>query len=168
MCFFTLISVICSLSLGLARNKTGLGGYWNTIITLLTAEFISNSLSLELAAIIQIQVGNLSGSGIITLSNVAPASQPLEVGDSLNSTFNISELPGLEVIFPSCPNSSLFNVTTANLYQNSSGFITGVILMLTSTTSATDLGLFTGSGVQIRRRLPDIPAILLAIFVWLI
>lgn len=180
MRFSTLILIVSSLSLCLAHNKTG--HFWNTTTaqpSSTSSGFVSttDSSSLELVATIQIQIGNLSGSGVINLNSVALASEPVELGDPLIPPSNTSGLSNqTEIAFTSCPDASLPDATAAPPYQNSSALnfsITGGYAIPRPsaapipTTSPTDLGLFTGSGVQ-SRRLPAMPTFLSAILVWLL
>jgi hypothetical protein len=180
MRFSTLIPIVSSLSLCLAHNRTGLGShFWNATTAqpnTTSSGFVltTDSSSLELVATIQIQIGNLSGSGVISL---APVTDPVELGDPPISPSNTSSLPDQgEIAFTTCPNSSLPNATAAPPYQNSSALnfnITGGNAIPrfsagpTPTISPTGLGPFTGSGVQ-SRRLPHMPIFLSAILVWLL
>jgi hypothetical protein len=179
MRFSTLIPIVSSLSLGLAHNK--MGHFWNTTTAqpIPTSGFISttNSSPLELVATIQIQIGNLSGSGVINLGSVAPASEPAELGNPLTPPSNTSGISNqTEIVFTPCLNASLPSETAAPPYQNSSALnfdITGGYAIPQPTAgpvpanSPTGLGLFTGSGVQ-SRKLPDMPAFLSAILIWLL
>jgi hypothetical protein len=88
----TLSAAVFLLGLGLAYNETGPGmRFWNTTIAqLATASLglfiITNGPFIKETATIQIQVGNLSGSGIIKLSNVSVAFEASKLSDLLHLT----------------------------------------------------------------------------------
>jgi hypothetical protein len=88
----TLSTAVFLLGLGLAHNGTGPGmRYWNTTTAQLATassgiSAITNGPFIEETATIQIQIGNLSGSGVIKLSNVSMASKASKLSDLLNLT----------------------------------------------------------------------------------
>jgi len=88
----TLSATVLSLGLGLAHNVTGPGmHFWNTTTvqpTTTSSGFlaITNGPFIEETVTIEIQIGNLSGSGVIKLSNVSAASEASELSGLLNPT----------------------------------------------------------------------------------
>lgn len=74
MLFSTLSPIFLIFSLSLAQNNTRLGIVQPTISPF-NPYIGSNSSSAEVVATIQIQIGDLSGSGVIYLSNVATTSE---------------------------------------------------------------------------------------------
>lgn len=176
----SLYPILTSCSLVLALNKGNSGWrYWNTTTaqpttTPIGPSSINNSASFEVAATVQIQIGDLFGSGVISFSDIP--SDGLSDIFTLNST--ISSVPcQTDIPFTSRPNMSLPYANTTYPYQTQppSNFNTtwGRVtsqssVMLASTTSPAELGLTTGSGVQINRRLPSLLAILTAVVISLL
>jgi hypothetical protein len=168
----------CSLVLALKKGDSG-WRFWNTTTAQPTTapiglSAINSSSSFEVAATVQIQIGDLFGSGVISFSDI-----PL---DGLSNIFipnsTISGMPcQTDIPFTSYPNTSLpytnitypyktspplnFNVTWGHVTSQSS-------IKLASTTSPAELGLFTGSGAQINYRLPSIFALLTAVLISLL
>lgn len=167
MRFSTLIPIVSSISLGLAHNGAGLGSHsWNTT----TSGFISttDSSSIEQTATIRIELGNLSGFGVISLSMVGPASEPVELDGTPTSDPNsVPDQVGTGCV--SCLNASATNPTVVPLYQNSSTLnfntTTGYRVPLAPSPTISP-AIFTGSGVQ-SRTLPA-PAFLSAMLAWLL
>ncbi|KAH8799653.1 hypothetical protein F5884DRAFT_112831 [Xylogone sp. PMI_703] len=170
MLFSSLLPVVFSLSLALAHSKTSLRSRrWNTTTiepTPTSSDYIAitESPSLELAATIQIQIDNLSGSGVISLSSIGPPIQTSSTGGLPRQT---------KITFTSCPNTSMSNTTTTppgpTLNSNiSKGYaIPQPSAAPTPTTTLANLGLFTGSAIK-NRQLPHMPALLSSILAWLI
>ncbi|KAH9203166.1 hypothetical protein DL95DRAFT_419262 [Leptodontidium sp. 2 PMI_412] len=97
MRFSNFSPVVFLLGLGLAHNETGPGGhFWNTTTahpapTSSCFFAITNTSFIEEVATIKIQIGNLSGSGVINLSNVATPSEAAQLSDLLDPTSFINQ-----------------------------------------------------------------------------
>jgi hypothetical protein len=89
MRFSNFSPVVFLLGLGLAHNETGPGGhFWNTTTAHpapTSSGFFANTSSIEEVATIKIQIGNLSGSGVINLSAATP-SEAAQLSDLLDPT----------------------------------------------------------------------------------
>ena len=87
-----LSAAVFLLGLGMAHNEPGPARhFWNTTTAQLATassdlSAVTNGPFIEETATIQIQIGNLSGSGVIKLSNVAMASETPKLSDLLNAT----------------------------------------------------------------------------------
>ena len=92
MRFSTLSPVIFLLGLSLAHHERHpILHFWNTTTahpTPTSSDFfaITNSSSTKEVATVQIEIGNQSGSGIITLSNIATTSEAAQPSDLLDPT----------------------------------------------------------------------------------
>jgi hypothetical protein len=170
MRFSTFSPVLFLLGLGLAYNEMSLGmRFWNTTTSLPTTTSpnfiaVTSSSSINEVATIQIQIGNLSGSGVINLSNVATTPEVAQLNGLLNSTsFSNQAYPtktnssqptfcplNTTAAFPSGSTSAqIFDATVgASTGQPSAG--------LTSLASQ----IFTGSGSRSNAELIKFPAIL--------
>lgn len=163
------------LGLGLAHNKTSPGiHFWNTTTAQLATtssdlSAITNSPFIKETATIQIQIGGLSGSTVIKLSNVSIVSIVYELSDLLNSTSFTNqpyqtEAPSSQTAF--CPP----NTTTASPYRDTSARNFNVTVK--GPTAQPSVGLipltspiFTGSGSPTSAGLPKVPATLLALII---
>ncbi|KAH8653967.1 hypothetical protein BGZ60DRAFT_547372, partial [Tricladium varicosporioides] len=163
------------LSPGLGYNEMGTGGhFWNTTTAQpspTTSSFFAsaNRSSIEEVATIQIQIGNLSGSGVISLSNVAMTSDVAQLSDLLDpaSFTNQSHLTesnsSLSTVCP--PNTTLalpYRDTSVRNFNATLGSPTAQpsmgLLPLTSQT-------FTGSGSYTSTGLLKLPAVLSAFII---
>jgi hypothetical protein len=168
MRFSTLSPVAFFLGLGLAYNETSPGmRFWNTTTSLPTATSpnfiaVTSSSSIEEVATIQIQIGSLSGSGVINLSNVATTPEVAQLNGLLNSTsFSNQAYPtktnSLQPTF--CPlTTAAFpsGSTSAENFNATVGASTGQpSARLTSLASQ----IFTGSGSRTSAELLKLPVI---------
>jgi len=93
MRFSTFSPVIFLIGLSLAYNEMSTGmRFWNTTMaqpteTPLNVIPLTSSSSIEEVATIQIQVGSLSGSGVISLRNVATTREVGQLNGSLPTSF---------------------------------------------------------------------------------
>lgn len=174
----TLSAAVFLLGLSLAHNGTGPGmRFWNTTTAQLATassglSAVTNGPFIEETATIQIQIGNLSGSGVIQLSNVSIAPEASKLSDLLNPTsFTNQSHPtkasSSQTTF--CPP----NITAAFPYQVTSArnFNTTV----KGPTGQPSVGpvplaspIFTNSGSPGSAGLPKLPATLLALIVQIV
>jgi len=170
MRFSTLSAVAFFLGLGLAHYEPSFGTrFWNATAAKPTATSsnfvaITSSLSAKESATIQIQIGDLSGFGVIDLINVATTPDVAQPNSHLNSTSsnqpyltkpNYSQptfyRPNITATSPSAGASApIFNATVGGTGQPSVG--------LTSLASQ----IFTGSGSPTSAELVKFPAIVSA------
>jgi hypothetical protein len=171
----SLYPILTSCSLVLALNKGDSGWrFWNTTTAQPTTApigppSINNSSSFEVAATVQIQIGDLFGSGIISFSDIPSDG----LSDIFTPTSTISGAPCQTDTQLTSPNTSLPYTNT--IYSNQTlspvnfnatwGHVTSQSSVALASTSPTELGLFTGSGVQINRRLPSVLALLTAVII---
>jgi hypothetical protein len=175
MRFSTLSPVAFFLGLGLAYNETNPGmRFWNTTTSLPTATSpnfiaVTSSSSIEEVATIQIQIGSLSGSGVINLSNVATTPEVAELNGLLNST-SFSNQPYPTKTNSSQPTLCPLNTTAAfpsggtsaqNFNATVGAFTAQPSAGLTSLASQ----IFTGSGSRTSAELVKLPGILSAFII---
>ncbi|KAH8792208.1 hypothetical protein F5882DRAFT_376764 [Hyaloscypha sp. PMI_1271] len=169
----TLSAAVSLLGLGLAHNETGPGmRFWNaTTAQLATASSglsaVTNGPFIEETATIQIQISNLSGSGVIKLSNISITSEASKLSDLLNPTSftnqsHQTEAPSSQTTF--CPP----NTTATFPYRGTSA--RNFNATMKDPTAQPSVGstpltspIFTGSGSPKSAGLPKIPATLLAL-----
>jgi hypothetical protein len=172
---FTISPVVFFLSLGLAHNEPRFGmRFWNTTTSLPTATSpnfiaVTSSSSIDEVATIQIQIGTLSGSGVINLSNVATTPEVAQLNGLLNSTsFSNQAYPtktnysqptlcplNTTAAFPSGSTSAQnFNVTVGAFTGKPSAGLTSLASQI-----------FTGSGSRTNAELIKFPAILSAFII---
>jgi hypothetical protein len=188
MNFLILTFVFCLVDLALAHNKSRLG----VAETTRPANFHSagtSSSSVESLATIQIQIGDLSGSGVIPLSNVitAPESsrtirpnQTSIVTESMFTSCITSFSPETTAILSYLAPSTLSLNETARtsgiqspatlpyvapstLNFNATTGTSSIRRSLTPTAAPTDSSLFADSGAQANPRVPEMSALLLAV-----
>jgi hypothetical protein len=181
MLFSTLSPIFLIFSLSLAQNNTRLGIVQPTISPF-NPYIGSNSSSAEVVATIQIQIGDLSGSGVIYLSNVATTSESGGLmSTQLTQTPTTNAGPYQTEICTSSnttasppyisPSTLDFNTTAgippyvapSTLNFNTTARTSGIQPPLTPTASSIDSGLFTSSGTQIHHGLPEMSALLSAV-----
>jgi hypothetical protein len=168
----------CSLVLALDKGDSG-WRFWNTTTVQPTTapigpSSINNSSSFEVTATVQIHIGDLFGSGVISFSDIPSDG----LSDIFTPNSTISGMPcQTDIPFTSRPSTSLPYTNTTYPYQTSPplnfnetwGHVTSQSsVKQASTTSPTALGLFAGSGAQINRRLPSVFALLTAVVVSLL
>ena len=171
----TLSVTVFLLGLGLAHNETGPRmHFWNTTTaqpTTTSSGFLAmtNDPFSEETATIKIQIGNLSGSGVIKLSSVSAASEASELSGLLNPTSFTNEsypteAPSSQTTF--CPP----NTTAALPYQstsarNSNATVKGTAGQPSVGPVSLTSPIFTGSGSPASAGLPKFPATLLALII---
>ncbi|KAF8856252.1 hypothetical protein BDZ45DRAFT_691885 [Acephala macrosclerotiorum] len=180
MHYSILSSAFFLFHLSLAENPTVPGGmFWNTTTatTLFDVSQETKTLSSEAVATIQLQIGELSGSGIISLSDITISSSSAGFDNLPTPTSSLSTAPyQTETLLSSWRNASLTR-TTANAAQQSltvlnfnttyGGATAQRPTAPKSTTSPSEFALLTSSAVPVSRRLPDISVILSALAVWM-
>ncbi|KAF8862742.1 hypothetical protein BDZ45DRAFT_686570 [Acephala macrosclerotiorum] len=173
MRFSNFSPIIFLLGRGLAHNETGPGGrFWNTTTAHpapTSSGFFANTSSIEEVATIKIQIGNLSGSGVINLSNVATPSEAAQLSDLLDPTSFINQPHQTEA------NSSLStfcppNTTAAFPYRSTSArYFNATVGGPTAQPSVGPIPLtsriFTGSGSYTSTGLLKLPAVLSAFII---
>ena len=167
--------ILTSCSLVLALNKSDSGWrFWNTTTIQPTTASIgpsslNNSSLFEVAATVQIQIGDLFGSGVISFSDIPSDG----LSDIFTPTSTLSGVPCQTDTQLTSPNTSLPYTNTTYSNQTLSpvnfnatwGHVTSRSSVALASASPTELGLFTGSGVQINHRLPSVLAMLTAVII---
>jgi hypothetical protein len=175
MRLFSLYPILTSCSLVLALNKGNSGWrFWNTTTTQPTTipigpSSINNSSLFEVTATVQIQIGDLFGSGVVSFSDIPSGG----LSEILTPNSNISGVPCQTDTQLTSPNTSLpyTNTTYSNRtlspvnFNATWGHVTSRSSVALASGFPTELGLFTGSGAQINLRLPSVLAMLTAVII---
>jgi hypothetical protein len=175
MRFSAFSPILFLVGLGLASNEMSLGmRFWNTTTALPTATSpnfiaVTSSLSIDEVATIQIQIGSLSGSGVINLSNVATTSEVGQLNGLFNQTsFTNQSYPTktnyLQPMFCQ-PKTTAALPSGSTSAQNFNAIVMGSTGQLSVGLTSLASQIFTGSGSYTSAELVKSPAILSAFII---